>query len=334
MRALAFVVVVVVGGGLAGSSARAADLSGKWEVQAMGSDRDIAVQQKGQKLVAHRVMWPMFDGAKYKLEHLYRGTINGSQIKGDLLVKEEEQTEYEVLRPFLGTINAQGGITLDGLPLKRLDGTAGSPPPVADRPSGARPSEAPTLSQAGPPPAAQPSPSTVAQAAPPAKAHVAPPAENTVAKAPPPPPPPRTQAAAPAENTVAQAPTPPPATVAPAAAPEDDPGASLFASIMGSPGGDGLFKVSASIAIPNAAVDLMAEGDTLYDQKKPKLALEKYEAAARAEGKTGVALLHRMGRCKLALKQYAEAKKLLGKAMRLDPQNPELTRDYKRAKTA
>src|SRR5688500_11299509 len=96
----------------------AADLSGKYEVQAMVSDRSMDLQQKGEKIVAHRLMWPEFDGEKYKLEHLYRGTLSGAQIKGDLLVKEEEQTEYEVLRPFIGTVSASGAIVIDGLPLK------------------------------------------------------------------------------------------------------------------------------------------------------------------------------------------------------------------------
>src|SRR4051794_1649760 len=107
---------------LAARAAWAVDLSGKWEVQAMGSDREMVVQQKGAKLVAHRVLWPEVDGKKYKLEHLYRGTITAGQIKGELLVKEEELPDFEVLRAFSGSISGEGQIVLDGLPLKRLEG--------------------------------------------------------------------------------------------------------------------------------------------------------------------------------------------------------------------
>src|SRR5712691_7423083 len=90
---------------LVSSQAFAADLSGKYEVQSMGADRALDMQQKGNKIVAHRIMWPEFEGQKYKLEHLYRGTVNGQAIKGELLVKEEDAKEYEVLRDFTGSVN-------------------------------------------------------------------------------------------------------------------------------------------------------------------------------------------------------------------------------------
>ena len=39
-----------------------------------------------------------------------------------------------------------------------------------------------------------------------------------------------------------------------------------------------------------------------------------------------------MGRCYLKLKKYSDAKKLLRKALKLDPNNSNLRRDYQRAK--
>ena len=73
MRLLPLVVALV------SSQASAADVTGKWEVQSMGGDREIAVRQKGEKIVGHRVMWPVFDGEKYKFEHLYRGAHQRQQ---------------------------------------------------------------------------------------------------------------------------------------------------------------------------------------------------------------------------------------------------------------
>lgn len=121
-----------------------ADLTGSYELQSMGADRQLALKQKGNKLIAHRVMWPEFEGEKYKLEHLYRGHINGNTIKGKLLVREDEVPEYEVLRDFTAVINEDGSMTFDGMPLKKLDAKG-----VADAPEASdegRASDAPSLS--------------------------------------------------------------------------------------------------------------------------------------------------------------------------------------------
>ena len=53
-------------------------------------------------MLARTVMWPEFEGEKYKLEHLYRGTINGDRIKGKLLVREEELPDF--FRVSTGTV--------------------------------------------------------------------------------------------------------------------------------------------------------------------------------------------------------------------------------------
>ena len=67
-------------------------------------------------------------------------------------------------------------------------------------------------------------------------------------------------------------------------------------------------------------------------KKKWKKALAKYEAAKKVGGSTHVDLLHRMGRCHLELKDYAGAKKVLRRALKLDPDNRAVRKDYKKAK--
>jgi tetratricopeptide (TPR) repeat protein len=282
---------------LLSSQAFAAELTGKWEVQSMGADRAIVIEQKGQEIVAHRVMWPEFEGQRYKLEHLYRGTLKGNQIAGELLVKEPELKDFEVLRDFQGTIAANGSVTLDGMPLKRLDAPVvvaqAAPPPVAPAAplAPSAPAKPAAVVQAAPPPAAPAAPAAPLAPSAPAK-------PAAVAQAAPPP------AAAPAE----------PASAAAASA---------------SPSGSGLFKVPTN-AMPTAAATLTKEGDKLQKNKQWAAALAKFQAA-EAQGAGNAALWHRMGTCYLYLERYEDAKTQLRRAIKLDPQNPVLLRDYNRA---
>ncbi len=265
---------------LATAAAAASSLTGAWEAQTMGADRDFTIQQKGNQVLAHRVMWPEFEGERYKLEHLYRGTLNGNKMSGDLLVKEEGFKDFELLRAFDGAVKGDNLIDVDGFALKRKGGNAPmeAPQPKPKPAPPARPSEPPQLSQAAPPPPPAP---------PPAPAQDAPPAQ--------------------------------------------EPGESLFANIMGSPGAENMFQVSSRIAIPDEAADRAEEGDALYDAGKYAEALAKYEESSRVGGGQHVELLHRLGRCQLKLGNQAEAKKVLRTAVRLDPQNRELRKDYERA---
>lgn len=267
---------------VAASVVAAPSLSGQWEVQSMGADRKIKLQQKGNKLVAHRVMWPTFEGEKYKLEHLYRGTITGKKISGQLLVKEEDLPEYEVLRGFKGSIGSNNKIILDGLPMKRIGKAKGSTPDAAPK---GRNSPPPSYSKAE----SQPSPA----------------------------PPPATGSTETEHEAL-----------------EADESATLFESIMVSPGmgQENLFQVSNRITIPNPVADLTDEGDALYRKKNYKEALAKFKRAASLSKTTHVELVYRMGRCHLKLKNYRKATKLLGRALRLDPQNSRLRQDYNRAK--
>lgn len=257
--------------------AAAVDLAGTWEIQAMGGDRTVDVQQRGNTLIAHRVMWPTFEGKKYKLEHLFRGTISGRSIAGDLLVKEEGFADYEILRKFDGSIASNDRITLDGNPMKRAGGKAASAPPVAE-------------------PAPAPPPPTTPGASP----------------SPPPPQPPQPTA-----------PTPPA---------DDSPGGGLFARIMSSPGMQDLFDDALKVAIPEEVKKLTAEGDALFRKGQHEAALAKFEEASTTGGGADPQLLHRKGRCLLGLRRWADAKKNLRSALKLDPGNKRIRRDYKKAK--
>ena len=94
-------------------------LDGLWRIKTLGQFRDVQIKQTGAAFSAYRVLWPDFEGEKYKLEHLYRGRIAGGTIKGQLFVKEEGFAGYEPLRPFQGAIQSGGIIILDGMPLAR-----------------------------------------------------------------------------------------------------------------------------------------------------------------------------------------------------------------------
>jgi len=253
----------------------ATDLTGAWEVQTMGGDREIKIEQRGAKVVAHRILWPEYEGKKYKLEHLYRGTLNGANIVGQLLVKEEETADFEVLRDFAATVSGASALVFDALPLKRVG--------------------APDLGAAQ----AAPAPAPVAKAPPPATATTA-------------------------------TPTPPPSGQAPA---HEDSGASLYSSIVAAvPEIMDLFKISAQTQIPGEAVALEAEGDQLLAAGNAKKALAKFEQANKIGTVAHAELLGRMGKCYLALHQYAQAHTVLARALKLDPNNAAVRKDLEVAK--
>lgn len=105
----------------------AADLSGMWELQAIGQDgTSLQIEQKGDKVMIYRVMYPEFEGEKYKLEHLYRGNLIGKNLSGSLLVRDDPKAPFETLRPFDGIVKMDNYIVVDDLPLKLVK--AGSDP--------------------------------------------------------------------------------------------------------------------------------------------------------------------------------------------------------------
>jgi hypothetical protein len=100
-------------------AAESTDLSGMWELQAIGQDgTSIQCDNKEDVILLYRVMYPEFEGEKYKLEHLYKGRIIGTKISGSLLVRDDPKGQFETLRSFDGQIRNETYMLIDDLPLK------------------------------------------------------------------------------------------------------------------------------------------------------------------------------------------------------------------------
>ncbi|MCC6810227.1 MAG: tetratricopeptide repeat protein [Deltaproteobacteria bacterium] len=99
--------------------AQAGDLSGMWELQAIGQDGTaIQVENNADVIVLYRVMHPEFEGEKYTLEHLYKGRVINGKISGNLLVRDDPKAQFENLRPFDGQVKSDAYLIVDDLPLK------------------------------------------------------------------------------------------------------------------------------------------------------------------------------------------------------------------------
>lgn len=129
------------------------DFSGDWEIQAMGADTKVSLQQQNGQLIVHREMWPEFEKERYKLEHMYRGKIDGTDISGQLLVREDGKGKFEVLRPFRGRVISSSTLDIDSHQLKRIGATD------ASRPAAARPGASTPRPPASPQRPAKPPPS-------------------------------------------------------------------------------------------------------------------------------------------------------------------------------
>ncbi len=110
-------------------AAPGSDLTGVWEIRSLRGDRKVLIWQSGNQITAYRVMYPEFEGERYKLENLYRGKITGTKIEGEMLVREEGMRSFENLRSFDGSVDSNGRITLDGMPVEKLDEKLTSKPP-------------------------------------------------------------------------------------------------------------------------------------------------------------------------------------------------------------
>ena len=98
----------------------AKNYTGEWSYQALNSgDTNFKVEHKGNKIVFYRVLHPEFQGERYKLEHMYKGTVTKNQIRGKMWVREEGMADFEFLRPFSGEIRSDSRMVMDELPLKR-----------------------------------------------------------------------------------------------------------------------------------------------------------------------------------------------------------------------
>jgi tetratricopeptide (TPR) repeat protein len=261
----------------------AKNYSGEWSYQALNSgDTNFKVEHQADQITFYRVLHPEFQGERYKLEHMYKGKITGSQIRGKMWVREEGMADFEFLRPFSGEIQSDTRMVMDELPLKR-EGAA----PKEEEPPAAKfakvviqrkPEEAP--------------PEPVKEEPPPRVEKPAPPAE------------------------------------APRKIPKLIPVSRRMQTAQGK-------KVEA----------LLREGDALYDQKRYRDSMDRYEAALKLDSRK-VELLYKLGlghgilgslaarksQTQQAARHYRKAIGFWEQAVRYDPYNWGAQENIKRAK--
>jgi len=131
---------------------RQGKLTGNWEIQSLGGDREVQIEHKGRGFTAIRVMWqPTEEGDRFRLEHRFKGRVTGKEIKGQLFVKEGKAGKLLPLRNFRGSIESKDEITLDGMRLLRVL------PPAKAAPT----EPAPQVAKAPPPPGPPPPPGSL-----------------------------------------------------------------------------------------------------------------------------------------------------------------------------
>ncbi len=244
-----------------------------WELQAIGQDgTSIQIEQKDDAVMLYRVMYPEFEGQKYKLEHLYKGRLIGKNISGTLLVRDDPKGQFEPLRPFDGQVQNDKYIVVDDLPM-RLSKAGVSPLPVQppEPKRKKRGSDAPPLSLNDRP-------------------HT-----NS-------------------DDGIG------------------DDSAQLVASILGAPSGS-LFEISARIRLPSPADDYEHLGDAKVKEKKIDEAIVAYEKVVEIDPRR-LEVYATLGKLCADTKQYADAKKYLAQALRVDPNNKALKRQYERVSKA
>lgn len=107
----------------------ATDYSGQWEYQALNAgDTNFKVEHQGESITFYRVLYPRYQGERYKLEHIYRGKLTGDSIAGEMWVREEGVDEFERLRVFRGRIESTLRMTMDDMPLQRVESTVKTEP--------------------------------------------------------------------------------------------------------------------------------------------------------------------------------------------------------------
>jgi tetratricopeptide (TPR) repeat protein len=120
------------------------DLSGEWAYQALNAgDTSFQVEHKGDSLKLYRVLHPEYQGERYKLEHLFRATLRGDEIRGELHVREEGMPEFEKLRVFSGRVQSADRMLVDELPLRRTGPGPDSARPPETAETAAGPAEPP-----------------------------------------------------------------------------------------------------------------------------------------------------------------------------------------------
>ena len=265
----------------------ARNYNGEWSYQALNAgDTNFKVEHKGDKITFYRVLHPEFQGERYKLEHMYKGTITNNQIRGKMWVREEGMADFEFLRPFSGEIRSDTRMVMDELPLKRVGEVLKEEKPPESRFT-----------------------KVIIQR----EKEKAPPKEEPPAH-----PEPKKEVTQPAE--------------APAQAPVKIPK---------------LIPVSRRVKTAKAkkVEALLKEGDALYDKKRYRDSMDRYEAALKLDAKK-VELLYKLGLGHGILRSLAARKskhqkaaghyrKAIGfweQAVRYDPYNWGAKENIKRAK--
>ena len=266
----------------------ARDYNGEWSYQALNAgDTNFKVEHKGDQITFYRVLNPEFEGKRYKLEHMYKGTITNNQIRGKMWVREEGMADFEVLRPFSGEIQGNTRMVMDELPLKRVGQVLKEEEPPESRFS-----------------------KVIIQR----EKEKAPP----VKEEPPAHPEPKKETARPVE--------------APVQAPVKIPK---------------LIPVSRRVKTAQAkkVEALLSEGDALYDKKRYRDSMDRYEAALKMDSKK-VELLYKLGlghgilgslaarksKPQQAAGHYRKAIRFWEQAVRYDPYNWGAKENIKRAK--
>jgi tetratricopeptide (TPR) repeat protein len=122
------------------SAFAAGNYSGEWSYQALNAgDTNFKVEHSQNKITFYRILYPEFEGERYKLEHMFKGNIKTNKINGQLLVREEGMDQFEQLRPFLGKIKSQTMMEVDGMVLKKVTAVTDSVEPQEDRQKEAKP---------------------------------------------------------------------------------------------------------------------------------------------------------------------------------------------------
>ena len=94
--------------------------AGEWAYQALNTkDTHFKVEHNGPALLLYRILYPDPGDPSYRLEHLYKGRIEGKKVAGKMFVRERSLDDFEFLRAFSGEIVGQDRMVIDDLPLER-----------------------------------------------------------------------------------------------------------------------------------------------------------------------------------------------------------------------
>ncbi len=148
------ILIGAVGALAARARADVGSYEGEWAYQALNTkDTHFKVEQKGGELLLYRILYPDPQDPSYRLEHLYKGRIEGKKVSGKMFVREKSLDDFEFLRAWNGELVDKNRMVIDDLPLERFSGsdrenplstitkvTIQREPPAAEKKTAAKPS--------------------------------------------------------------------------------------------------------------------------------------------------------------------------------------------------